>query len=106
MDSSPTQKIHRVINNKKVTHAIAVLIVVFIIIFIIGIIGYKHFFHMSIEDAIFNTSLTISNLGIGLHERTAGEKIFTAIFSILAGIFFISLISSIVAYVFTMYLES
>lgn len=96
----------KIFDKNKVKHAILVLFIFFIVIFFIGIVGYKYVFGMSPSDAFFNTSLTVSNLGIGLHEKTATEKIFTAIYSLLTGILFVSLVSSIVAYIFTMYLES
>jgi hypothetical protein len=95
-----------VFNQDKVIHAILILTITFIVIFIIGIIGYKHIFHMGTTDAFFNTSLTLSNLAIDLHEKTEAEKIFTGIYSLIAGIFFIALVSAIVAYIFTLYLET
>lgn len=103
----PRHKIFvRTLKQKKVVHALMILILAFIIVFIIGIVGYTYFFQMSIPDAIFNTSLTVSNLGIGLHEKTAAEKIFTGMYSLTSGILFVALVSSIVAYIFTLYLES
>lgn len=90
---------------KRIMHAILILIIAFGVVYLIGIIGYRHYFNMSVSDAVFNTSLTVSNLGVGLHEKTSQEKVFTALYSLLAGIFFVSLVSSVVAYIFTIYLE-
>ncbi len=100
-----SERFSRLLQHDKVVHAIMILIIAFIVIFIIGVVGYGYFFQMSATDAIFNTSLTVSNLGIGLHEKTPAEKMFTGIYSVVAGIFFISLVSAIVAYIFTLYLE-
>lgn len=105
MEESPN-KLVKTFKKDKVVHAIMILVVAFVIIFFTGVLGYKYFFNMSLSDAIFNTSLTVSNLGIGLHEKTAAEKIFTGLYSLIAGIFFVSLVSSIVAYIFSIYLES
>ena len=58
---------------------------------------------MKTIDAVYNTSLTVSNLGIAPHERTTGEKLFTGFYGMLSGIFFISLISTIIAYIFSQY---
>lgn len=104
--TSSIQRMRSVFQTDKVIHAIMILAVTFIVIFIIGIIGYKHFFHMKTSDAFFNTSLTVSNLAIDLHEKTAAEKIFTGVYSLIAGIFFVALVSAIVAYIFTLYLET
>jgi hypothetical protein len=89
----------------KVIKAIIILGVVFVIVVLFGIYGYKRYFGMDTTEAIYNTTLTVSNLAIGLHEKTQAEKIFTGIYSLIAGLLFVSLVSSTVAYIFTLYLE-
>lgn len=90
----------------KIKYSMLILAVSFVVIFAIGFIGYKFVFGLETSDAIFNTALTISNTGIGLHEKTASEKIFTAMYSIITCIFFVSLVSSIVAFVFSYHIEN
>lgn len=85
--------------------AFILIIILFVIIYMIGIIGYKFIFKMTVADAIFNTSLTISNLGVGLHEKTAAEKIFTGVYAVISGVFFLSLVGAIIAYIFSLYIE-
>ena len=92
--------------HKKAIKAVAIIILVFVLLFAVGIIGYKLFFKMTLPDALYNTSLTISNIGNGSHDKTTEEKIFTSIFAILCGIFFISLSSAVIGYVFTLYYEN
>lgn len=95
----------RSVKHQKAKRAIIIIIILFVVVFMVGIIGYKYFLHMNTEEAIFNTSLTVSNLGIGHHEKTIAEKLFTSIYSIFAGIFFLSLTSAIIAYIFILYFE-
>ena len=105
MDNSPTKQLVTTFRKEKVMHALYILIIAFIVVLAIGFIGYKFLFHMTFEDAVFNTTLTMSNLGIGLHEKTHGEKLFTGFYSLISGIFFLSLMSAIIAYIFTIYLQ-
>ena len=81
------------------------MIILFFVIFILGVVGYGYFFNMNLSDAIYNTSITMSNLGISAHEKTNGEKIFTAMYSIISGVFFLSLMSALVAYIFAEFME-
>lgn len=91
--------------NKKVVKLIFFLIILLLILILVGYLGFKYLFGMNNIDAVYNAMITTSTLGLDPHERTSGEKIFTGIYSILAGIFFISLIGAIVSYIFTLYYD-
>ncbi|XWV26894.1 putative potassium channel protein [Tupanvirus soda lake] len=91
---------------KKALMAIIIIFIILVVILLFGIIGYKYFFGMSWTDAIFNTSITASTLGIAPHERTNAEKIFTSIYAIVSGIFFVTTISTIIAYIFSLYFSN
>lgn len=93
-------------SNDKIIKSILILAFVFLIVFIIGLVGYGYFFQMDMDDALFNTALTVSNLGITQTVRSPAEKIFTAIYSLISALFFVSLVSSVVAYIFTTYLDN
>ncbi|AHA45141.1 putative potassium channel protein [Hirudovirus strain Sangsue] len=97
-------KIERPNVNKKLTRLIIVLFCLLCIIVTLGVIGYKFLFKMSYVDAIYNTAITTSTLGIAPGDKTDAEKIFTGIYAVLVGVFFISVISAIVSYMFTTYI--
>ena len=84
---------------------ILIIIILFLLGLTIGVLGYKYFFDMTWTDALFNATISMSTLGIAPNEKTAGEKIFTGFYAILSGVFFISLVSAVIQYVFNIYVE-
>lgn len=91
--------------NKKVVKLIIFLLVSLLFLILIGYLGFKYLFGMNSIDAAYNAMITTSTLGLDPHERTSGEKIFTGVYSILAGIFSISLFGAIISYIFSLYYE-
>ncbi len=103
--SSPNLSIFNSTKNNSALQLLLIIIIIFLVVFLVGIIGYRHYFKMNGVDAVFNTSLTMTTLGIPVNERTDEEKLFTSIYAIFSQIFFVSLISCIIAYMFTMYYQ-
>nr|WBF71014.1 putative potassium channel protein [Megavirus caiporensis] len=88
----------------RVLELIIILTIILVIIIIFGYLGYRYLFNMTRVDALYNTTLTISTLGIAPGDKTEAEKIFTGIYAVLVGVFFISLVSAIVSYIFSIYI--
>jgi len=95
----------RHIKKKRVIKALIILLIILIALLVIGYVGYHYIFKLNRSDAVFNAGLTVSNLAIGLHEKTTAEKIFTALYSLVSGLFFVAFVSAVIAYVFSLYFE-
>ena len=87
----------------KAMMGVMIIILLLLSIILIGYLGYRYIFKMNASDAFFNTTITASTLGLDIRERTPAEKIFTGVYALLAGVFFIAIISSAVSYIFTSY---
>ena len=90
-------------HTKEIIKFLFIIICLIIIIVYIGTMGFKHFFGMSYIDAIYNASITATSLGVDARERTSGEKIFTSLYALISGLFFITMISAIISYIFSIY---
>ncbi|AGC01719.1 hypothetical protein H012_gp746 [Acanthamoeba polyphaga moumouvirus] len=93
----------KTIKKSRVLEVVLILFCVFCVVIIIGIIGYRTLFKMSLIDSIYNTTLTVSTLGIAPGDKTDAEKIFTGVYAIIVGVIFISFVSAIVSYIFSLY---
>lgn len=91
------------IKESRVLEIILILFCVFCVVLIIGVIGYRTLFKMSLIDSIYNTTLTVSTLGIAPGDKTDTEKIFTGVYAIVVGVIFVSFVSAIVSYIFSLY---
>lgn len=89
----------------RILHAVGIMVLAFLIIFVIGVMGFKYIFGMTMTDSVFNTALSISNLDISHYAITKKEKAFLGLYSLIGSILFISLASTIVAYIFTRYFD-
>ncbi|BCS82878.1 putative potassium channel protein [Cotonvirus japonicus] len=92
--------------NTKIIKLIIILFCILCIILVVGVIGYKYLFNMNYVDSVYNTTLTVSTLGIAPGDKTDTEKLFTGIYAVLVGVFFISVVSAVVSYIFTMYVSN
>lgn len=87
----------------KLEHAVGIIVIAFLVIFTIGVVGFKQSFDMSTRDAVYSTAMTISNLDIGHYKSNWNKKAFLGAYSLLCQLFFITLASTVVAYIFTLY---
>lgn len=90
---------------KKTVLAILMLFSILFFVLCIGFSGFKLLFNMSNTDAFYNAAITVSTLGVDPHQRSNKEKIFTGIFALLSGVFFIATVSTIVSYIFSLYIS-
>lgn len=72
-------------------------IVLFVIILIIGTIGYRYLFSLNWLDAFYNATLVLTAIGVEDKPETSVQKIFVALYSLIAVIIFISLASRAVS---------
>lgn len=56
---------------------------------VIGTIGFRYFENMELLDAMTDTCLIISTMGPRYYAKTDAGKIFTSVFSLYSGLFFI-----------------
>jgi hypothetical protein len=63
----------------------------------IGMLGYHGFEGMSWLDAFTNAAMTLSDMGLTAPIRTAGGKIFSGIYALLSGLFFLSVFTIMIA---------
>lgn len=56
---------------------------------LIGILGYRHFEHMSWPDAFLNTSMLLSAMGPASVPQTTGGKIFAGCYALYCGLVFL-----------------
>jgi hypothetical protein len=68
--------------------AVAIALVVFSIG--IGMLGYRHFEHLSWLDAFLNTSMLLGGMGPIQFPQTEGGKLFAGFFALYAGLVFIA----------------
>lgn len=90
---------------EKTQLAILMLVSILFVVMCIGFTGYKLLFNLNNTDAFYYTAITASTLGIDPHPRTNKEKIFIGIYALLSGVFFIATISTIVSYIFSLYIS-
>lgn len=87
----------------KVKKLLIWIVVLFIIVFLIGIIGFKYFFNLDWHDAFYHAALTTSTLGVDVENKTRSQKYFIAIYALVSGILFISLISAFIDHIVDVY---
>lgn len=103
MQSSNKNKKPLVNKTQKTIKALTVILSMILIVLVVGIIGFMYFFKMNFGDALYNTTITAATLGINSHPIKTSEKIFIGTFAMFSSIFFITVTSSIVTYIFNLY---
>jgi hypothetical protein len=63
----------------------------------IGMLGYHGFEGMSWLDAFTNAAMTLSDMGLTSPIRTVSGKIFSGIYALLSGLFFLSVFTVMIA---------
>lgn len=72
-------------------------IILFVIILIIGTIGYRYLFTLNWLYAFYNATLILTAIGVEDKSKTNVQKIFVALYYLVAVIIFISLASRAVS---------
>lgn len=92
--------------SKKTVILILIMLAVIFIVIVIGAFFYKTLFNMDTVDAVYNSMLTASTLGVDPHEKTTAEKMFTGIYGLCCAVLLITFIGSIVAYLASAYYQA
>ena len=79
------------------------IVILFVVVFLFGVIGFRYLFDLNWHDAIYHAALTTSTLGVEIDEKTTTQKYFIAIYALMSGILFISLISAFIDHIVDIY---
>jgi len=84
---------------KKFSKLLLIMLLVLVIVFVLGMIGYKYLFDIPWLDAMYYTAITTSTLDLPVainNDRTPGQKVFIAVYALMAAIIFIGTASQLI----------
>ena len=57
---------------------------------LIGMLGYRHYAHLSWTDSFYNASMILTGMGPGNILTTTGGKVFSSLYALFSGIVFLT----------------
>lgn len=99
--------LRNVLQRKQIVTALQVLVIVFLVIYGIGILGYRYVYGMDTLDAVYTATLSLTDASSAVQvATTTGQQLFASFYTLAANLFLLALVSSIVALIFSQYVDA